>query len=265
MSEPIAVRASSWGELMDCAYRWEGRQILGLNMPMSGAAALGTALHASTAAFDQSRVNGSELTVHDTADILVDALHNPEQPVEWDEPRKVLEKIGLQLHTDYCRNWSPAFEFVSVEMQTQPLDVDVDGFVVRLTGRLDRARVHKGKAGYGIDDLKSGKRAVNADMKADTKHHGAQLGVYELLFEHTTGLEITEPANVIGMKTSGDPVIGVGEVRDAKRQIVGWSDQPGLLEIGARMLKAGLFPPNPRSQLCSPRFCPRWDRCRFHD
>jgi hypothetical protein len=268
MSEPNAtIRASAWGELFDCAYRYEGRHMLGMRMPASSAAVLGTAIHASTAAFDQSRVDGSELTVHDTADILVDKLTNPEDDVVWEEPRQALEKIGLALHNDYCRNWSPRYEYVAVELTAKPLDVEVDGFVVRLTGTLDRARAAKneGGTGYGIKDVKTGKRAVDKDGVANTQYHGAQVGVYELLFEHTTGLQITEPAEIIGMKTAGDFAIGTGRIPNAKRQIIGWPDQPGLLEMGARMLKAGLFPPNPRSQLCSPKFCPRWASCAYHD
>ena len=265
MTDPVRVRASSWGELLDCAHRWEAKHLLGMTMPTSSAGALGTALHKSTATFDKSRMSGTGLTVNETAAVLVDSLANPEYEVTWDEPKRDLEKIGLTLHTDYCRNWSPKFEFVGVEMETKPLDIDVGGFVIRLTGTMDRARAHKTAKGFGIDDVKSGKRAVDKDGKADTKSHGAQLGVYELLFEHTTGETVTEPANIIGMRTGNNPTIGMGQIVGAKQQIIGWPGEPGLLEMGAHLLKAGIFPPNPRSQLCSPKFCPRWNSCRFHD
>jgi hypothetical protein len=46
------VRASSWGRLFDCAYAWEGTHILGLKKASGLRAQLGTAIHASTAAFD---------------------------------------------------------------------------------------------------------------------------------------------------------------------------------------------------------------------
>ena len=50
------IRASSWPSLFDCAHRWYFQNIVGLRMPSSGNAALGTAIHAGTAAFDGSPV-----------------------------------------------------------------------------------------------------------------------------------------------------------------------------------------------------------------
>ena len=54
-AEPLAtIRASSWPSLFDCAQRFYWQNIVGLRMPSSGNAALGTAIHAGTAAFDES-------------------------------------------------------------------------------------------------------------------------------------------------------------------------------------------------------------------
>lgn len=265
--EPDAtVRASSWGELMDCSHRFEGAHILGLRKPSSAAAALGTAIHKGTAAFDLERMRGSPISVDDAVGVMVDSLANPKDEVVWDEPKRDMERVGITLVTDYSRNWSPKFNFVGVEMETTPLDVAVDGYVIRLTGTMDRARAHDTPdGGTGIDDVKSGKRAVNADGVADTKAFGAQLGVYELLYEHSSGREVTEPANIIGMRTSGKPIIGLGQIHNAKQMMIGKPGSPGMLEMGALMLKSGLFPPNPRSALCGEKYCARWSTCRFHD
>jgi hypothetical protein len=267
LSDPITIRASSWSELFDCAYRWEAKHLLGMTAPSSGPATLGTALHASTAAFDRSRIDGAGVTVTDTAAVLVDAIHHPEQPVDWGDvsPRKA-EQVGLRLHARYCLEWSPRYDFTAFELSTTPMDINVDGAVIRLTGTLDRARIRKGEKGAGIVDLKSGARAVGRDGTAVTKGHGAQLGVYELLFEHTTGEAITQDAEIIGAKTSlSDPRIGSGVVSGAKSLLVGTEAQAGLLSHAALMLKSGMFPPNPKSQLCSEKFCPRWATCSFHD
>ena len=267
MSDIVTIRASSWSDLLDCPHRWEARHLLKVDAPTSGPAALGTALHASTAAFDLSRVTGSGLTVDDTAGVLVDELRRPAKPVHWgeDSPKKA-EQIGLRLHSRYCREWSPRYEWRAVEMLTEPLDIEVKGIVIRLTGRMDRARIRKGAKGAGINDLKSGRRAVGRDGAAVTKGHAAQLGVYELLYEHTTGEPITEDAEIIGLQTTGsNPRIGTGTVLGAKARLLGDSAEPGLIEQGASILKSGIFHANPNSRLCSPKFCPRWSTCKFHD
>lgn len=57
-ADAYRVRASSWGSLFDCAFRWEGVNLLGITSPSSPRALLGTAIHASTAEFDAARVSG---------------------------------------------------------------------------------------------------------------------------------------------------------------------------------------------------------------
>ncbi|MBN9117495.1 MAG: PD-(D/E)XK nuclease family protein, partial [Pandoraea sp.] len=62
MQSIYTVRASSWGALFDCSYRWEGIHLLKLRNVVGLRAALGTAIHAGTAVFDQSRLDGTGLT-----------------------------------------------------------------------------------------------------------------------------------------------------------------------------------------------------------
>lgn len=269
--EPTAaytVRASSWGELFDCAHRWEGKHLLGMRNPVGIAAVLGTAIHASTAAFDQGRIDHSGLTPDDTAGVLVDRLRNPaDEYVERDEDLSVdeAEKIGLILHARYCTEVSPRYTFRAVEMETVPLIIDCgNGILVRMTGTMDRSRIKVGEDGLGIADLKSGARAVEKGA-AKTKGHGAQVGTYEMLFEHSTGDQITEPAEIIGLKTGGKPEIATGEIHNAKRLMVGTTDQRGLIDFAAEMFRSGLFPPNPSSILCSEKYCARWATCHYHD
>lgn len=264
----FAVRASSWGELFDCAHRWEGKHILGMRNAVGIAAVLGTAIHASTAAFDQGRIDGAGLSADDTAGVLVDKLRNPsDEYTHRDEDMTVpeAEKVGLILHSRYCTEMSPRYTFRAVEMATKPLDIDCgSGVVVRLTGTMDRARFYENSGGVGIKDVKTGARAVEKGV-AKTKGHAAQVGTYELLYEHTTGEAITEPAGIIGLKTAGKPEIAEGAIHNAKQRMVGTVDQKGLIEHAAVMFKTGMFPPNPASVLCSEKYCARWSKCNFHD
>jgi hypothetical protein len=264
----LTVRASSWAGLFDCAYKWEGIHLLKMRNVVGLRAALGTAIHAGTAAFDTARLTGDTVTADDAAGVFVDKLRDPEN--EYDPSRDDLsvpeaERVGITLLTKYCFEVSPRYNFVAVEMETKPLDIDCgNGVTVRLTGTMDRARVRKGDHGVGIADLKSGSAAVQKGV-AVTKGHSAQIGTYELLYEHTTGEQITDDAEIIGLKTKGTAEIATGIVKNAKRVMVGTEDQPGLIEFAAEMFKSGRFYPNPKSLLCSANYCPRYATCHFHD
>lgn len=265
--EIVTVRASSWGALFDCAFKWEGIHLLGIKSTSSPRALLGTAIHASTAAFDVARVNGEELSAYDAAEHLVQTLHHPEFDVDWrgsDISLREAEATGLTLHSKYCTEISPQYDFVAVELETVPLEIDCgSGVTVRLTGTLDRARIKRDQDGIGIADVKTGTAAVTADGLAKTKGHKPQIGTYELLYEHTTGEPCTAPAEIIGLKTKGRPETGTGEIIGARELMVGTEDYPGLIQFAADMFRTGLFPPNPQSPLCSARYCPRWKTCPY--
>ncbi|KVD52099.1 RecB family exonuclease [Burkholderia ubonensis] len=263
-----AVRASSWGGLFDCAYRWEGIHLLKMRNVVGLRAALGTAIHAGTAVFDQARLDGSGLTVDDAAGAFVDKLRDPEN--EFDPARDDLslseaERIGLSLTTKYCLEVAPRYDFIAVEMETKPLDIECGGgIVIRLTGTMDRARVRRTALGPGIADLKSGSKAV-AQGVAVTKGHGPQIGTYEMLYEHTAGELIADTAEIIGLKTKGTPEVATAPIANAKRVMLGTEDTPGLIQFAADMFRSGRFFPNPKSLLCDRKYCPRYGTCQFHD
>ncbi|VVD29203.1 RecB family exonuclease [Paraburkholderia dioscoreae] len=263
----FTVRASAWGALFDCAMKFEGEHLLGMRKASGLRAALGTAVHASTAANDQARLDGNPLTPDDTAGVLIDALHNPTQDVDYrddDLTVRDAERIGLALHTRYCLDIAPQFEYTAVEMKLAPFEIDCGGgTVVRLTGSMDRARVAQREDGIAIPDLKTG-RAIIQNGKVNTKGKAAQLGTYQLLYENTTG-EQTVGGQIIGLPTTGKANPMVSPLFDARRVMLGTDGQRGLIEYAAEMFRSGLFPPNPQSVLCSPKFCARWKTCMFHE
>ena len=194
---------------------------------------------------------------------LVDAIHKPEEEVDWDDssPNDV-ERIALALHTRYCADIAPKQTYLGVEVKCEKLELPELG--IALTGTTDRVRTTP--AGLGISDLKTGKAAVNTEGRANTQGHGTQLGVYELLAEHAMGLHITAPAQIVGMntgKTAAGQRVGTGEVQDARAALIGTEDAPGLLEHASRLIHSGAFYGNPKSYLCSERYCPAHPTCRF--
>ena len=261
------IRSSSWGELFDCAYRWEAKHLLGMTLPATGAMHLGTACHEGTRAYDQHKLDGDPISIDDAEGIFVDTLTHPEQPIErtrTDLSPIAAERVGRALITKYCRLITPQFRYRAVEIRPEPLEIQAEGVTVRLTGQLDRTRIRASGGGIAVADLKTGKRAVTTEGRAVTKGHIMQLGVYELLAEHCLNEPVTGPSTIIGMQTAGPARIGLGEISNARAGLIGTEDKPGLIQMAANMLKTGSFSPNPSSMLCHERYCPRFRECPYH-
>lgn len=261
------VRASSWGSLFDCAYRWEGEHLLKIRKPAGMRALLGTSVHAGTAAYDQARIDGSNLTIDEAAGALVDSLRNPEYDVDYLQDGISLreaEQIGLALHVRYCTEIAPQFDYLEVETKLDPMEIDCGGgVVIRLTGSMDRARVANHGTGVVIPDVKTGSRVVSKGV-AQMKGRSAQTGTYQLMYEQTRGIR-TEGAQIIALSTAGRNEVAVSPIFDARRVMVGTDDTPGLIQHAAEMFRTGLFPPNPQSPICSEKYCSRWATCIYHE
>lgn len=260
----IPIRASSIGELFDCAARWEAKHIRGMRLPANGKARLGTAIHASTGLYDKSTLDGTGLKPEECEGALVDAIYKPDEEVVWDDDlgAREAEGIGRALHKKYCADIAPRQDYAAVEIECERLEITDLG--IALTGTTDRIR--KVDDGFGIGDLKTGKTAVRADGHVEVAGHAMQMGVYELMAERASGLPITAPAQIIGLqtgKTDRAQRVATGDVHGAREMLIGEDGSPGVLEIAARMVHSGTFPGNPRSQLCSAKYCPAFNACRF--
>ena len=177
------------------------------------------------------------------------------------------------------------FSFLAIEKEINDLDIMTDeGITIRLTGKMDRSRIitissnlitnpnwtvedyktaDKLNRKKGILDIKTGKVAVQKGV-AKTKGHAAQLAVYELLEEEQSGEPCTAPAEILGMQTSKNPKIALGSIENPKRLMLGDDQNEGMISMAAKMLKSGLFTPNPSSMLCDERYCARWKSCIYH-
>lgn len=260
----VTIRASSLADLFDCPARWEAKHILGMSMPMGGAAALGKAVHASTAVFDQSTIDSAGITIDEAAGAAVDSIHSPGEDVAWDDDLQpaAVENIALALHGRYCREVAPKQTYRAVEVRCDRLEIADLG--IALTGTVDR--LHSNDAGNGITDLKTGKTAVAADGTVSTKGHAYQLGVYELLAHAASGIDIGAPAQIIGMqtgKTEKAQRIAVAPVHDARAVLLGDEHSQGLLHTASNIVHSGAFFGNPRSMLCNPNYCPRYAKCAY--
>jgi RecB family exonuclease len=269
VSEPAilgTIRASSWPTLFDCSLRWYYQNVLGLRTPSHGKSQLGTALHKATAVYDAPGLVGAPGSLGEATDALMQTLQQPQHPVEWDDdfkPAKA-EAIGLALTKNYAEQIAPKHEYRAIEVNCNALDITTEAGVVRISGTTDRVRVTE-DGREGISDIKSGGRAVAADGRAVTKGHHLQTGIYRIMAEAALERVFDAPDEIIGLQVAANARVGCAEISDSRTPLVGDEDAPGLIEMAARMLKSGIFPPNPRSMLCSPTYCGGYSRCKFHD
>jgi hypothetical protein len=262
-SSIITIRASSLGSLFDCPARWSATHLEGKRVPSNGKSMLGKAVHASTAVFDQSTIDGTGITIDEAAAAAVDALHRPDEDVVWDEDKPGdAEKIAISLHSKYCHEIAPKQVYKAVEVECDRLEITDLG--IALTGTTDRIR--ETADGFGIADLKTGKAAVGSDGTVKTSGHAYQLGVYELLAEQASGIPITGSAQIIGMntaKTAAAQRVGSGEVSGAREVLLGDGDTPGILEMASKLIHSGSYWGNPKSMMCHARYCPIYSTCSF--
>lgn len=258
------IRASSIGDLFDCAARWEARHVRQIWQPSSGAAHLGTSIHAGTAAYDRASLDGAPIGIDEATGAMVETLHQTAFEILWDDglsPGKV-EPIARALLANYVETIAPCREYVAVEARCDDLTIDVEGFLLTLTGTVDRVR-REPDGTLGICDLKTGKTAVATDGTVQSGKHAAQLGAYEILAQHAIGKPMDAPAEIIGLQTNGKARVGSGLIDRPRDLLLGGEDFAGLLEMAAGILRAGIFPPNNRSMLCSAKFCPIHATCKY--
>lgn len=251
----VSLRASSVSTLFDCPARWAAIHIDGEDMPTSGAAYLGSAVHHASALFDTP---GADLSIDDAASETVEFIRHPKEDVRWsDISQRDAEKRGVLLISRYCREIAPTQTYVEVERELEPLRIRVDeNLVIVLTGTLDRIREVERKRGVG--EIKTGARAVDAEGRAATGAHKPQVGTYHVLAEQTLGYELELDPAVIALKTSGDPEIAQESVPGAKDVLLN-----KYLPAAAMFFERGIFPGNPRSMLCTKKYCPIYSRCEW--
>lgn len=248
---------------------WHALNVDKIYRPSSVPAIMGTAIHHGTAVYDAAKVEQRTPNIDEAVNAAQDKLVHPDDDVIWtddDYSRRQAEEITIKATEKYCNEISPLYQYSAIELRPLPLDIEVEGEIIRISGQMDRTRIIKGKENEtGVADLKTGKTIISASGKVNAKGYKFQLGVYEILTEHSYGKKVTLPAHIPAVSTSRKPRTGIAEIHGAKDLMLGTDENPGMIETAAKMVKHGLFPPNPNSRLCSKKFCPVYERCPAHD
>ena len=257
------IRASSWASLLDCPMRWAKQNLEGMRLPTTPPALIGSAVHASTAAYDQSKLDGTNMSIDDSLDVAMEIIAHPEEEVDWmGTARNKAEETALRVHMSYCTEVAPYENYLLVEHHLEPMEINMGSVTIVLTGTLDRIREVGGRK--GVADVKTGGRAIKADGTVIVGKHAAQLATYTMLAENLTGEAMDLPPAIIALQTTGKARAAIDPVYHTKEALLGTDTEPGLLDFAANYFNSGLFPPNPGSFLCSERYCPHFKNCKFH-
>lgn len=264
MNAPFNIRASSLAELFDCPARWEAKNVFGRTMAAGAAARLGTAVHEATTIFDYAALNGQSVTIEQCDAVLHEQIWQPTEDVDWtDLDQNSAEKTAQGLVRRYISDIAPTQTYIGIEVRAEALTLADVG--ITLTGTIDR--IYETEDGdLGIGDIKTGKTAVSADGTVKTAGHGLQMGVYTLLASHAIGEAMEAPARIYGLttgKTAKGQHAGIGEIPNPTQALLGNETQVGMLYHAGQILKNGLFYGNPKSTLCSAKYCPAFQNCPF--
>ncbi len=262
----IDVRASSLGEIFDDALRWKAKHIDKIRSPEFGRARLGTAVHEATAHYDVMRQVGANASIDEAIDTFIYELGRWDKTQWVDISKAEAEAIGVQLVTKYCQDIAPLFTYDKIEEAVEPQELEMqNGLIIRLTGHIDRRLV--GQDGlHRVADIKTGYGIIDADtMKPKTAGHGPQLAVYdalELLESVADGVAFATESIIIGLDTSSG-LVGWDTVERPAQMLFGDGSNMGYLEAASEIILRGLFVGNPKSMLCTERYCPIFKDCWY--
>lgn len=263
----IVIRPSTTVGWPDCALRTAARAYRDMfvergyevRQPITSAgAAVGTAVHAGAAFTLQAKVDtGAPGANEDAEEIAVMSLRDEiRDGANWDDatPRaNDGEKQVRRMVAEYRRTVAPKIKPIMVEKR---LEADLgDGFLN--SGQADSLALEPGS----IRDLKTGAERI----------HIPQLGDYSLL-ARANGLEVTRLVEdfIPRVKTSyAQPeAIEISYPVDFAEQVAQHRLRQMMRDLSAfrDTGDAMVFPANPSSMLCSPKYCPvhGTSTCRQH-
>lgn len=260
----VRLRASGFSLLFDDALLWKTKNIDKIRMPTYGRSHLGSAIHAGTACFDIPRSLGIESDTEAAVEGYLEAFEDDERVTWTDIAKSKARSIGLNLVIRYCEDISPVFKWVQVETMCEPVEIEMpNGIIFEMTGTLDR--VYEKDGLHGIADIKSGYAVIAADGSVEVGKHGSQVATYdmlEMMASQTTGLRMELPAVVIALSTATGQVTWQ-EIQNPRTLLFGDGESMGYLTAASHIIAHQLYIGNPRSMLCSSKYCGLYDNCFY--
>lgn len=274
-SQPVRIRCSALPSWPDCNRR-VAAQIFAPYIAAAGyrlrqltqnaGALVGIAVHSISAAATLVKMEGVTARVDDALDFAMSELADSvKKGVIWDEitnTRDTAEKQAIRMARRYQEDVLPRIDPVAVE---EELKANLpDGF--QLTGRKDSLVREPTR----IIDIKTGKmRRISVaqyggySMLDRTHRPESQVAILEEIFIPRVSLSKAQPEPAsLEFPAAPAEQEAMGIIKDISRAFTEFNEKIVALEPSPETA----FRANPRSMLCSPKYCSAWgtDFCRVH-
>lgn len=253
--DPIIIRASSLSTYVDCPRRAacsvEHAAIVDAGyvlrtLPRHIGASTGTATHAGAEHILKNKLDGRALVgVNDASEAAINSLDGElAKETTWDDTTPNRNAAQHQVVRQVAQFWLDAEPLIEPTAVEERLSAELEPGVVA-TGRVDCREIGR------LDDLKTGRKRANAAQYGlyalIAEAHGHIIADLREIFIKRVRLTATQPAAEMieydtdsakraAMAIAGRMISDINEFRDTEDP---WS-----------------FLANPRSMLCSDRFCP---------
>jgi len=247
---------SSISYFLNCPRQFKFRFIDKLPAIVRGVVILGSAYHETLKFGFQNKLHGTQVHEDELCDFFNDAFEHqvslkvnddferePEleiERIEWDEDREKIKGEGIALTRVYYRSLFNKIEPLLIEEELRTV-IDEE---IEFIGHPDLITV---------DGLVIDHKVRQRSMSFDEAGKHLQPSAYALLL----GREI-EMQFHIALKHS--LMLEVRSTRRGKNEIEWFKE---LVRDIWRQIKSGVFPPNPHSNICSPKYCSYWYVCRM--
>lgn len=237
--------------MLSCPRKYCFRYIQRLPAPVGSALLLGRAYHKALEVNFQEKVRtGTDVGMP----VLLDAFDSEwnrmlqHEEIQWDDESPAeIKDMGRRLVGIYMESVAPFVMPAEVERKFSIALPGLDGYT--LDGVIDLIT----DQGVIIDHKTSSKSKSESDVAKDLQ---ASAYAAAMLADPTLSEVWIEFHTAVKAKTPN--IQRLATMRN--RQDAEWFIQ--LASEVLQQIKAGIFPPNPNSYLCSPRWCGYWERCK---
>lgn len=263
------LRPSSIGSYISCQWQWYNVFILGKHSIPSARATLGTAVHKSAEVtwLDAIEHHKKDLNLTRATDA---AIEEYQECLKKDEPqfsdgdtKESLEKLVVEGTKSFILDIAPKVEIPEAVEKRYTVEINNPIFD-KISGSLD----YVGKD--SIHDIKTTKR------KPTLSNYSLQQGTYALLREaNGENVESIKIQAVVFNKkdTKGlildmvedntNPFEGLEKIKNQSKYIVNHILEKSKLYYQDTIKPELLFTGNPKSNLCSPKYCNFYNECKF--
>lgn len=266
----LTLRPSSIGSYISCQWQWYNVHILNRNTIPSARAALGTSIHkvAEVILNEAIETRHKDLNISKANDIAIqeyNELLKKDEPVFEDgDTKESIEKEILNGTKSWLDDIAPIIDIPIAVEKFYEVKTPNNPIFARVAGSIDYVGENT------LHDIKSTRR------KPTLQNYDLQQGCYALLREKNgenvdsvkiqaviLGKKETKGQILDLIKDSTDPFRELNDIKNQSRYIIN-----NILEK-AKVLNTDtinpeiLFTGNPKSMLCSPKYCSLYNECKF--